>query len=177
MQSDRLRRTGRLHRRGGAASSESSAATATIAAAVSAAAATPLAAAWRCSRARSSRPIRPEPHQRRHARPLPPRAQPPRGVRRTPPPRAPPLHGGVHAPECGFSLGEREAASRRALARLAPPAHLPRSRRPGARPPAAPYAPRTSARAARRRLGTEGARAARWGSAGVGAGVQRLQLS
>jgi hypothetical protein len=71
MQADRLRRTGRLHRRGGAASSESSAATATIAAAVSAAAATPLAAAWRCSRARSSRPIRPEPHQRRHARPLP----------------------------------------------------------------------------------------------------------
>ena len=83
---------------------------------------------------------------------------------------APPLH----APECGFSLGEREAASRRALA---PHAYLPRSRRPGARPPAAPYAPRTSARAARRRLGTEGARAARWGSAGVGAGVQRLQLS
>jgi hypothetical protein len=148
-----------------AAASESSAATATIAAAgrrrliIS-----------RCSRARSSRPIRPKvgpkPHQRSHARGAP-------GVFDGLRPRArPSTLSTLLSPECGSSLGEREAASRRALA---PPARLPRTRKPPprARAPAAPHAPpRTTARAAIRILGAEGARAARRGSAGGDAGVQ-----
>jgi hypothetical protein len=128
----------------------------------------------RCSRTRSSRPIRPKPHQRRlrrHARSAP-------GVFDGLRPR-PSTLSTLLSPECGSSLGEREAASRRDLA---PPARLPRSRRPGPgrtgggdgprprRTPPPPQWARTTARAACRILGARSA-------GGFGGGGRRARAT